>query len=101
MDAKNLKIGLNTMLPLLLSVATIMGVYFTLKGKVTATNVEVVALKGDIGRLEKNIEKEHNVNKAQFKESRSDVKEVIKAISDLKYFLIKEFRHENTDSHGR
>lgn len=95
MDAKHLKVGLPTILPLLFSVATIMGVYFTLEGKVTATNVEVVALKADIERLEKNIEKEHNINKAQFKESRSDMKEVIKVISDLKYFLIKEFRHEN------
>lgn len=94
MDAKHLKVGLPTILPLLLSVGTIMGVYFTLEGKVTV-------VRGDVQRLEKYVEKEHNTNKAQFKEVRLEDKGILKAISDLRYDLIKEIRHENTDSHGR
>jgi len=82
MDAKNLKVGFNTLISLMFGLVSALGVWFTLRGDVNIMSIHIANLDAKIIKLEEG-QKEHSKNFVELKElMHKDKLEILKAIHE-------------------
>ena len=86
MDAKNLKIGVSTLISAMVTIVGLAGVWFTLTGEVNILRLDQDHIKDDVTILKKDQKadkKESNKNYVDLKDQMHEDKvEIIKAIHD-------------------
>lgn len=86
MDAKNLKVGINTLISAMITIVGLAGVWFTLTGEVNILRLDQKHIKEDVSHL-KTEQKEGEKNFVDFKveikdQMHKDKLEILKAIHE-------------------
>jgi len=96
MDAKNLKVGFNTLISLVFTIVSIAGLWFTVKGDVSIHEIHIVNLEAKVAKLEAEAIKHRDASEVKHRKHDIDLAKIIAQMHTDKVEIITaihEHRH--------